>query len=114
LSVLAIACVVVAGCGGGGDGTGANGSKPAARTTTTEAIQPLVETCKQQAAATEGVSDADKEEAYAACQKAASGDAQGVRETTRDVCVKLIEKAHTPDGPEKKQAQANCQAWVKP
>jgi hypothetical protein len=110
--LILAAAVLIAGCGSGGDGTG-QAARPATAPKA-EAIQPLIETCKQQIAARDYVPDRKKEHYYDVCQSAESGTAQGVRETTRDVCVDAEQKYLRSTPADRRQQIANCEGWLQP
>ena len=104
--VLVAVCLTVAGCGG--DSKKAASTDPAPRPAT---VQQLAENCKQMVAAYH-VAEGYSERLYRFCQKAVSGGAQHVRETTRDLCLQLVHKTLT--GPEREQQGSNCQSWLVP
>jgi hypothetical protein len=119
---LLVAAALVAGCGGDDKKADSGSSAPASAPATTEAssdgdggsaapatpqVQAAVESCKQQIAAQPQISDDVKADLQKICEKAASGDAEAVRQATREVCTKLVEQ-YTPEGPTREQALTAC------
>ncbi len=72
-------------------------------------IQQAIDACKQQVAANPTVSDDLKTEINKICDEIATGDADAIREKTKEVCRKVVEET-APEGPARDQALQACDA----
>ena len=139
IALLATAMIAV-GCGDDDDGGDSGGGTTAAQTdtgggeatteeappaeTTEEAapedtgggdasdpnVQAAIDACKQQVAANPSVSDAVKEDINTICDEIASGDADQIREKTKEVCTKIVEETVPEGTPGREQALEACDA----
>ena len=90
---------------GGSGGGGADPSDPQ--------VKQAVEACEQQIGAQPNISEDVKSDLQELCKKAASGDAEEVKQATKEVCLKLVEETtkNLPPGAgdqAKEQAKAAC------
>src|SRR5947209_6608757 len=116
LVALLLSGLLVAGCGGGGKKTAKKTTstkthaKPAstpATTSSSPAVQQAVASCQQTIDANSQLSDSAKKDLKGICQKAASGDAAGVRKAAREVCIRIV-KDTVPSGSAQDQAVSAC------
>lgn len=77
------------------------GAAPAA------SVKRAVDRCKQSIAAQPRLSSQLKQDLDEICQKAGSGDEEGVRKASREVCRRIVEET-APAGAAREQALAAC------
>jgi hypothetical protein len=95
----------------GTSSTGAASSTPAAgAAASSPAIQAAVAACKQSIQAQPTLSASVKTKLSDICQKAANGDATGVKQATQQVCSEIVKASNIPAGPALDQAVAACKA----
>ena len=124
LAALLACGVIVAGCGDDDDDSSADDSPAtteSAPTATTDAptdttgdidsVDEAVDACKENVQTTASqLSEELRGELEDLCEKAASGDAEDVREATVDACKKIIEETFPEDADGRDQALESCES----
>lgn len=107
--------VVIAGCGGNDEESSSGGGGSTTEQTDgggtdlsdNPQVKAAVEQCKSTVDAAPQLSDSAKNDIKDLCDKAASGNADDIRQATKDVCTKVIEET-VPDGAAREQALKAC------
>jgi hypothetical protein len=100
LPLLAVAgAMALTGCGGGGS-SATTRSTPATASTSAGGVpanlQKAVAECHHLIEGQKALSATAKEKLSSACDKAASGDTQAVKQAAREVCEEVIQKTALP------------------
>jgi hypothetical protein len=88
--------------GGSGGSSGGAAADPA--------VKSAVAACKSSIDSNPAVKANIKSDLEGICDKAASGDANAVKQATKEVCTKIVESSGVPSGPALDQAKAACDA----
>ena len=87
---------------GSADESGNDGGAPAA------SVKQAVDNCKQSIGAQPQLSSAVKKDLEEICEEAGTGDEDGVRKASREVCERMVRET-APPGAARQQALAACE-----